>query len=79
MSEKRDKDFLLRAYDVLSSEGFRRYVMPLIHERINLIEDRIVAEDRMDNERREARKELLRIVELPQIVKQELEDMSKET
>lgn len=80
MNEKRyntledyDRQFLLNSYDTLSSEPFKRYVLPLIWGRINMLEDKIIKEDTMDEQYRYARLELLKVVSLSAQVKSTLE------
>lgn len=72
--DTREREFLLRAYEVLTSEGYKRYIVPLIHDRIGHLEGRIIEEDKMDAERRYAVKELKRIVMLEQSVKKTVEE-----
>lgn len=68
--EEYDKEFLMRAYDALTSDNYRRYILPLIYARIMELENRIVAEDEMDEQRREARKELINITNMAVRVKE---------
>ena len=70
--EDYDQEFLLKAYDTLSSDGFRKYIAPLIWSRVAELEERIINEDKMDEQNRCARNELIKIANLSAHVKQVL-------
>ena len=73
--EDYDREFLLRAYEVLKSEGFVRYIIPLIDARIYELEKSIIAENDMDEQKRFARKELIKMASLSLQVKQTLDEI----
>ena len=73
--EDYDREFLLRAYEVLKSEGFVRYTLPLIYARIYELEKSIIAENDMDEQKRFARKELIKMASLSLQVKQTLDEI----
>lgn len=75
--ETREQDFLLKAYDILSSDAYRHYIIPLILDRIEELEERIIKDDSMDEQHRYGRKELIQIVALAGRVKQALTDGHK--
>lgn len=73
-----EKEFLIHAYELLTSDSYKRFITPLIHKRINELETLIVNADDGDEARRERRKEMLKWLALPDELLNTINELSKE-